>query len=102
MTFFWAISDFLSGKSKSMSVAEGMVQGPGDEALLQLAADPSHPGSGAALWMLLLLRLTSVATDERLELRNSKYRAPSRDLLSLLTQLRCYSDPDANNLGLWR
>jgi hypothetical protein len=28
--------------------------------------------SDAALWMLLLLRLTAVTTDERLELRNSK------------------------------
>ncbi|KAK0707365.1 hypothetical protein B0H67DRAFT_519046 [Lasiosphaeris hirsuta] len=71
VTFFWAISDFLSGKSRSMSITEDMIQGSNDEALLKLAAEPSHRGSGAALWMLLLLRLTSVATDQRLELRNS-------------------------------
>ncbi|KAK1836789.1 guanine nucleotide exchange factor in Golgi transport N-terminal-domain-containing protein, partial [Podospora conica] len=71
VTFFWAISDFLSVKSKTISFTEDMVRRSNDDALLQLAADSSHQGSGAALWMLLLLRLTSVATDQRLELRNS-------------------------------
>lgn len=71
VTFFWAISDFLSGKGRSMSITEDMIGESGDEALTKLAADSSHNGSGAALWMLLLLRLTSVATDQRLELRNS-------------------------------
>ncbi|KAK0709970.1 hypothetical protein B0T26DRAFT_429607 [Lasiosphaeria miniovina] len=71
VTFFWAISDFLSGKRKSMSITEEMMRDSGDEALMKLAAEPSHQGSGAALWMLLLLRLTSVSTDQRLELRNS-------------------------------
>jgi hypothetical protein len=33
--------------------------------------------SDAALWMLLLLRLTSVTTDERLELRNSELQYSS-------------------------
>lgn len=36
-----------------------------------MAADPRHPASDAALWMLLLLRLTTVTADRRLELRNS-------------------------------
>lgn len=72
VTFFWAISDFLSKKSKSMSVTEDMIQESGDHSLVKLAAEPAHEGSGAALWMLLLLRLTSVATDQRLELRNSE------------------------------
>lgn len=72
VTFFWAISDFLSVKSKTISFTEDMVRQSNDDALLQLAADSSHQCSGAALWMLLLLRLTSVATDQRLELRNSK------------------------------
>ncbi|KAK1754026.1 hypothetical protein QBC47DRAFT_423809 [Echria macrotheca] len=70
VTFFWAISDFLSGRSESMSFTEDMMQ-QNDEALLKLAAEPSRQGSRAALWMLLLLRLASVATDQRLELRNS-------------------------------
>ncbi|KAH8902090.1 endosomal peripheral membrane protein [Coniochaeta sp. PMI_546] len=71
VTFFWAVSDFLSGTAKSMPVTVEMVQEGGNEALLDLAADAGHPRSRAALWMLLLLRLSSVATDQRLELRNS-------------------------------
>lgn len=39
--------------------------------LAALAADSDHKASDAALWMLLLLRLTTVTADERLELRNS-------------------------------
>ena len=39
--------------------------------LEKMAADQSHKCSDAALWMLLLLRLTNVTTDDRLELRNS-------------------------------
>ena len=39
--------------------------------LTKKAADRSHKGSVPALWMLLLLRLTTVASDDRLELRNS-------------------------------
>ena len=66
VTFFWAISDFLSGKSRSMSLTIDVVQSSGDHDLLELAAGASQTGSGAALWMLLLLRLTSVATDQRL------------------------------------
>ncbi|KAK4150630.1 protein MON2 [Chaetomidium leptoderma] len=71
VTFFWAISDFLSAKSETMSITEDMILESEDQALIALAAEPFEKGSGAALWMLLLLRLTSVAADQRLELRNS-------------------------------
>ncbi|KAL1895397.1 Endocytosis and vacuole integrity protein [Sporothrix stenoceras] len=71
VTFYWAISDFLHGRSSSMSIAAAMEGGSSDAALVKLANDTAHPGSGAALWMLLLLRLTAVTTDQRLELRNS-------------------------------
>lgn len=54
-----------------MSITQEMIPETRDEALASLASDPSQKGSGAALWMLLLLRLTSVTTDHRLELRNS-------------------------------
>ncbi|KAH6843228.1 hypothetical protein B0I37DRAFT_418347 [Chaetomium sp. MPI-CAGE-AT-0009] len=71
VTFFWAISDFLSANSKSMLITEAMIPDSGDQSLVKLATEPSEQGSAAALWMLLLLRLTSVAADQRLELRNS-------------------------------
>ncbi|KUI53612.1 hypothetical protein VP1G_01025 [Cytospora mali] len=71
VTFFWAISDFLSEKSNSMSITEDVVGGASDEALIRLASHPDEEGASAALWMLLLLRLTAVTADQRLELRNS-------------------------------
>ncbi len=55
-----------------MALTANMLGESSDEALVRLASDPKHPASGAALWMLLLLRLTSVANDQRLELRNSQ------------------------------
>ena len=76
VTFYWAISDFLHGRSGSMSIAAAMEGGSSDAALVKLANDTSHAGSGAALWMLLLLRLTAVTTDQRLELRNSMFMTP--------------------------
>ncbi|KAF3761693.1 hypothetical protein M406DRAFT_295379 [Cryphonectria parasitica EP155] len=89
VTFFWAISDFLSEKSSnSMSITEEMIGGARDEALIELASHPDQDGSSAALWMLLLLRLTAVTTDQRLELRNSAIH-------TLLRIIHAYG----NNLG---
>lgn len=39
---------------------------------MEQASAADETDSKAALWMLLLLRLTDVTTDDRLELRNSK------------------------------
>ncbi|KAM7214094.1 hypothetical protein V8F06_010533 [Rhypophila decipiens] len=91
VTFFWAISDFLSGKSTSMSITEDMMDDSGDEGLMKLAAQDSHKGSGAALWMLLLLRLTSVATDQRVELRNSAIQT----LMRIISAYGDSLDPEA-------
>ncbi|KAK0616657.1 hypothetical protein B0T14DRAFT_556115 [Immersiella caudata] len=91
VTFFWAISDFLSGKSRSLSITEAMMQGSDEQALSKLAAEPSHQGSGAALWMLLLLRLTSVSTDQRLELRNSAIQT----LMRIISAYGDSLDPEA-------
>lgn len=54
-----------------MAITEEMVGGGKEEALIELASHPEKDGASAALWMLLLLRLTAVTTDHRLELRNS-------------------------------
>lgn len=54
-----------------MAITEDMIGGGKIEVLIELASHPEKEGSGAALWMLLLLRLTAVTSDQRLELRNS-------------------------------
>ncbi|SPO04815.1 related to MON2 Peripheral membrane protein with a role in endocytosis and vacuole integrity [Cephalotrichum gorgonifer] len=71
VTFFWVLSDFLSGRNKSLSITSDVMQGRDASELEEMAADSEHAASDAALWMLLLLRLTKVTADDRLELRNS-------------------------------
>ncbi|KAK1634096.1 endosomal peripheral membrane protein [Colletotrichum phormii] len=71
VTFFWVLSDFLSGKTETLPVNADLMQGSSISDLAALAANSEHIASDAALWMLLLLRLTTVTADGRLELRNS-------------------------------
>lgn len=67
-----------------------------------MASGDDRAVSDAALWMLLLLRLATVTTDERLELRNSKFGVRRCFLKTLLTLSRCYSDFATNLRCLWR
>jgi hypothetical protein len=73
VTFFWVLSDFISGRTTSFSLNPELIQGSNEESLMKMASGDDHSVSDAALWMLLLLRLTAVTSDERLELRNSEY-----------------------------
>ncbi|KFG84980.1 endosomal peripheral membrane protein [Metarhizium anisopliae] len=71
VTFFWVLSDFLSAKENSLEIRADLLNGSDESELERKAADHTQKGSDAALWMLLLLRLATVASDERLDLRNS-------------------------------
>lgn len=72
MTFFWVLSDFISSRTSSFSLSPDLIRGSNEQTLVEKASGDDRAVSDAALWMLLLLRLTAVTTDERLELRNSK------------------------------
>ncbi|KAI0011549.1 guanine nucleotide exchange factor in Golgi transport N-terminal-domain-containing protein, partial [Xylariaceae sp. FL0662B] len=71
VTFFWYLSNFVSGKNESLLVTHSLVGEPDDASLVEKASNAENACSDAALWMLLLLRLTNVTTDGRLDLRNS-------------------------------
>ncbi|KIE03756.1 endosomal peripheral membrane protein, partial [Metarhizium majus ARSEF 297] len=71
VTFFWVLSDFLSAKENSLEIRADLLNGSDESELERKAADHTQKGSDAALWMLLLLRLATVTSDERLDLRNS-------------------------------
>ncbi|KAH8665989.1 endosomal peripheral membrane protein-like protein [Tricladium varicosporioides] len=71
VTFFWVLSDFISGRTSSFSLSPDLIQGSDERTLVEMASGEDLTISDAALWMLLLLRLAAVTTDERLELRNS-------------------------------
>ncbi|OAA64787.1 endosomal peripheral membrane protein [Cordyceps fumosorosea ARSEF 2679] len=59
VTFFWMLSDFLSGRSKSLEITEELMKGVGSTSLVNLAENSEDKNSSAALWLLLLQRLTA-------------------------------------------
>lgn len=65
------LSDFISSRTSTFSLNTDLIKGSDEQTLVKMASGDDRAVSDAALWMLLLLRLTSVTTDERLELRNS-------------------------------
>ncbi|KAG5971588.1 hypothetical protein E4U55_001159 [Claviceps digitariae] len=71
ITFFWVLSDYLSAKANTLAITANLVQTADESELEKMAADHTQQGSDAALWMLLLLKLAAVTSDERLDLRNS-------------------------------
>ncbi|RDW66292.1 hypothetical protein BP6252_09927 [Coleophoma cylindrospora] len=71
VTFFWVLSDFISGRTDSFSLSPDLIEDSSEEGLMEKARSNDRAISDAALWMLLLLRLTAVTADDRLELRNS-------------------------------
>ncbi|KAH7028142.1 uncharacterized protein B0I36DRAFT_386015 [Microdochium trichocladiopsis] len=84
ITFFWVLSDFLSNKNTSLPISNDLV-GISEADLVKKASLANNGSSDAALWMLLLLRLTAVTADERIELRNSAIQ-------TLLRVLDAYGD----------
>ncbi|KAI1757962.1 hypothetical protein F4782DRAFT_524660 [Xylaria castorea] len=71
VTFFWDLSNFLSRKNKALPITNNLVDDFNDASLVEKASNAENASSDAALWMLLLIRLTTVTTDNRLDLRNS-------------------------------
>lgn len=67
------LSDFISGRTSSFSLSSDLIKSVDEENLVEMASGDDLAVSDAALWMLLLLRLTAVTADERLELRNSEF-----------------------------
>jgi hypothetical protein len=73
VTFFWVLSDFILSKTDSFGLGPDLSGCEDEQALIEKASSDDTSISNAALWMLLLLRLTVITTDERLELRNSRF-----------------------------
>ncbi|KAI1826786.1 hypothetical protein F4861DRAFT_46179 [Xylaria intraflava] len=71
VTFFWDLSNFLSGKNKTLPITNDLVGDFDDISLIEKASHAEDAASDAALWMLLLIRLTTVTTNDKLDLRNS-------------------------------
>jgi hypothetical protein len=67
------LSDFISNRTDSFSLDPDLLKCEDEKALMKKASSDDSAESNAALWILLLQRLTVVTTDDRLELRNSMY-----------------------------
>ncbi|KAI2633423.1 hypothetical protein GGS21DRAFT_544107 [Xylaria nigripes] len=71
VTFFWDLSNFLSSKNKALPITNDLVGDFDDTSLIEKASHAETAASDAALWMLLLIRLTTVSINDKLDLRNS-------------------------------
>ncbi|KZF22311.1 endosomal peripheral membrane protein [Xylona heveae TC161] len=69
VTYFWSLSDFLQGRNDS-SFDDSVLKARRESEFIDQAKGNDPKASDAALWMLLLLRLTAVTTDRRPEVRN--------------------------------
>ncbi|KAE8375125.1 hypothetical protein BDV26DRAFT_295316 [Aspergillus bertholletiae] len=67
---FWNVSDFLQGQIENFSIETRVDASVSEEALVELASGDDSSISRNALWLLLLLRIVDLATDNRAEIRN--------------------------------
>ncbi|GAM41601.1 guanyl-nucleotide exchange factor [Talaromyces pinophilus] len=70
-TFFWNVSDFLQSQVGTFSIEESMDSSISEESLAVLTEDADISTSRGALWLLLLLRIVDLTTDDRSGIRNS-------------------------------
>ncbi|EAW24930.1 putative endosomal peripheral membrane protein (Mon2) [Aspergillus fischeri NRRL 181] len=67
---FWNVSDFLQGQIEEFCIESHVELSVSEETLSTLARGDEPWVSRNALWLLLLLRIVSLARDSRLEIRN--------------------------------
>ncbi|EAU35660.1 conserved hypothetical protein [Aspergillus terreus NIH2624] len=67
---FWNVSDFLQSQIERFSVDTYVDSSVSEDTLTKLAVDDDPLTSRNSLWLLLLLRIVDVTTDNRSEIRN--------------------------------
>lgn len=77
---FWNVSDYLQGQLETLIIDESIDSTLSEESLSVLVRDASGSVSRGALWLLLLLRIVDLTTDDRAEIRNSAIRTLLRVL----------------------
>ncbi|EUC37662.1 hypothetical protein COCCADRAFT_22835 [Bipolaris zeicola 26-R-13] len=75
ITFFWNVSDYLQSKADLSSLPE--IVGETDDTKLAVSSH-SQNGATSALWLQVLLNLSSITVDERVEVRNSAIQTIQR------------------------
>ncbi|KAK9457727.1 hypothetical protein V1511DRAFT_509168 [Dipodascopsis uninucleata] len=71
ITLFWTVSDFLRSKLKENELSSDLSRPlRSKDELLEMAMSDNLEDSTCSLWLLLLLRLTTICFDSRPEVRN--------------------------------
>ncbi|OJJ49386.1 hypothetical protein ASPZODRAFT_1468357 [Penicilliopsis zonata CBS 506.65] len=73
-SFFWNVSDFLQGQIERFSIEDNVDTLVSEKTLADLSRDSDASVSRNSLWLLMLLRIVDITTDERPEIRNSAVR----------------------------
>ncbi|KAL1792066.1 hypothetical protein ACET3X_009817 [Alternaria dauci] len=78
ITFFWNVSDYLQSRTDLSLLAEVVSQASDKERVERAVYTPPQEGNTAALWLQVLLNLSSITTDERMEVRHSSIQTIQR------------------------
>ncbi|KAI4912534.1 hypothetical protein J4E90_005939 [Alternaria incomplexa] len=78
ITFFWNVSDYLQSRTDLSSLVEVVTQTSGKNDVEDAVSTHSREGKTAALWLQVLLNLSSITTDERIEVRHSAIQTIQR------------------------
>lgn len=76
-TLFWNVSDFLQTQFQDLSLDPTLLNSSNAE-LEKIATDSDSRTSRSTLWLLLLLRIVDLCTDERQEIRNGSVQTVLR------------------------
>ncbi|KAF1837185.1 hypothetical protein BDW02DRAFT_544335 [Decorospora gaudefroyi] len=78
ITFFWNVSDYLQSRTDLTSLPENFDDTSDQMEIRSIVSAHTQEGEISALWLQVLLNLSSITTDERLEVRNSAIQTIQR------------------------
>ncbi|KAF2761974.1 endosomal peripheral membrane protein-like protein [Pseudovirgaria hyperparasitica] len=70
ITFLWNVSDNLNHKTQKIDLEDMSSTRTNELELAQLISERARDGSVSALWLLVLVQLSAVSIDQRIEVRN--------------------------------
>lgn len=85
-TLFWNVSDFLQTRSGHISL-ENILESSSEKMLCERANEADPLISNSSIWLILLLEIVELTTDDRPEVRNSAIQTLLRILDSYSQQL---------------
>ncbi|KAI2474711.1 Sec7-N domain containing protein [Pyrenophora tritici-repentis] len=78
ITFFWNVSDYIQSRTDLSSLPRVLDEAVDQKAIRIAVSMQSQQGDTSALWLQVLLNLSSITIDERVEVRNSAIQTIQR------------------------